>query len=131
MPELAAAKALDLGVVPTGPCLGAEPPVLVSEWSVSLWLSRSIRSSGNRAHLVSHPVASANICCKVGTPHGSEGPRLVHGGRSPTANMASDSQSSSAQEASSADVLQKSALPACECVQVQSNWRNQYNCLFS
>ena len=56
MSELATAKALDLGVVPTGPCLGAEPPVLVSERSVSLWLSRSIRLSGNRAHLVSHPV---------------------------------------------------------------------------
>ena len=53
MSELAAAKALDLGIVPTGPCLGAEPMVLVSERS--LWLSRSIRLSGNRAHLVSHP----------------------------------------------------------------------------
>ena len=57
MPELAAAKALDLGVVLTGPCLGAESPVLVSEWSASLWLSRSIRSSGNGAHLVSHPAS--------------------------------------------------------------------------
>ena len=55
MSELAAAaKALDLGVVPTSLCLGAEPPVLVSERSVSLWLSRSICLSGNRAHLVSH-----------------------------------------------------------------------------
>ena len=106
MPELAAAKALDLGVVPTGPCLGAEPPVLVSKLSVSLWLSKSIRSSGYRAHLVSHP-ASANICCKLGAPDGSEGPRPVHGGRSLTANMSSDSL-------------------ACECVPVQSNWRNQY-----
>ena len=57
MPELAAAKALDLGVVPTGPCLAAEPPVLVSKLSVPLWLSRSIRSSGYRVHLVSHPVS--------------------------------------------------------------------------
>ena len=59
MPKLAAAKALDLGVVPTGPYLGAEPPVLVSEWSVSLCLSRSIRLSGNWAHLISH---SAGQC---------------------------------------------------------------------
>ena len=43
MPELAAAKALDLGVVPTGPCLGAEPPVLVSERSVSLEMPEPYR----------------------------------------------------------------------------------------
>ena len=55
MSELGPGKALDLGVVPTGPCLGAEPPVLVSERSVSLWLSWSIRMYGNGAHLVSHP----------------------------------------------------------------------------
>ena len=55
MSELAAAEAPDLGIVPTSPWLGAEPPVLVSERSVSLWLSRSIRLSGDRAHLVSHP----------------------------------------------------------------------------
>ena len=55
MSELAAAETLDLGVVPTGPCLGAEPLVLISERSVSLWLSRGIPLSGNRAHLMSHP----------------------------------------------------------------------------
>ena len=70
---------------------------------------------------ISYPIrrASANICCKVGMPDGSDGLRPVYGGRSPTANMASDWPPS-------VDVLQKSALPACEDVQVQSNWRNQY-----
>ena len=61
MPELAAAKALDFGVFPIGPCLGAEPPVLVSERSVSLWLSRSIRLSGDRAHLVYHLVQTSAV----------------------------------------------------------------------
>ena len=54
MSELAAAETLDLGVVPTGPCMRAEPPVMISELSVSLWLSGSIRLSGDRAHLISH-----------------------------------------------------------------------------
>ena len=89
MPELDAAKALDLGVVPTGRCLGAEPPVLVSERSVSCGCQGV--SACLAIGRISYPIrrASASICCKVGTPDGSEGLRLVHGGRSPTANMAS------------------------------------------
>ena len=55
MSELAAAETLDLGVVPTGSWLGAEPPVLIAERSVFMWLLRGIRLSDNRAHLISHP----------------------------------------------------------------------------
>ena len=90
MSELAAAETLDLGIVSTGPCLRTEPPVLISERSVSLWLSRVICLSGNRTHLISHPAGQCEHLCNVGTPDVSGGLRFAHGGRSPTANMASD-----------------------------------------
>ena len=54
MSELATAKTLDFGIVPTGTCLRAKPPILGSERSLPLWLSGSIHPSGYRAHLIPH-----------------------------------------------------------------------------
>ena len=97
--ELATAKALDLGVVPTGTRLRAKPrswlenglfPCDCQELSIHRAIGRIL-----------YPIrrASVNICCNVGKPDGSEAPRPLHGGWSPTSNMASDSQSSSTKEA--------------------------------
>ena len=57
MSELATAKTLDLGIVPTATRLRAKPPILVSKRSVPLWLSESIHPSGYLAHLVPHPAS--------------------------------------------------------------------------
>ena len=54
MSELATAKTLDLGIVPTGTCLRVKPPILGSKRSVPLWFSGSIHPSGYRAHLIPH-----------------------------------------------------------------------------
>ena len=84
-------------------------PVRVWERNPRSWLANGLFPCGCRevsARLavgrISYPIrrASVNICCNIGEPDDSEAPRPVHWRRSPTANMASDSQSSSAQEAS-------------------------------
>ena len=49
MSELSAAKALDPGEVPTGPCLRTESPVLIREQSIALRLSWGIGLSGDSA----------------------------------------------------------------------------------
>ena len=53
--KLITTEALDSGIVPTGPCLRAEPTILIRERSISWRWSVAICLSGNWAHLVSHP----------------------------------------------------------------------------